>query len=46
MDDVLPFMPVQPFAFTTPVWIVRHYAAPPSTNPQGPASSKSAQPPP
>ncbi len=43
MDDVLPFMPVQPFGFTTPIWIVRHYAAPPSTNPQG--GAKSAQPP-
>jgi hypothetical protein len=46
MDDVLPFMPVQPFAFTTPVWIVRHYAAPPSTNPQSSSGSKSALPPP
>jgi hypothetical protein len=24
MDDVLPFMPVPPFAFTNPVYIVRH----------------------
>jgi hypothetical protein len=29
MDDVLPFMPVPPLAFTNPVYIVRKPAAPP-----------------
>jgi hypothetical protein len=29
MDDVLPFMPVPPFAFTNPVYIVRHPSPPP-----------------
>ena len=29
MSDVLPFMPVPPFAFTNPVYIVRHPEAPP-----------------
>ena len=29
MDDVLPFMPVPPLAFTNPVYVVRHPQAPP-----------------
>jgi hypothetical protein len=29
MDDVLPFMPVPPFAFTNPVYVVRRPAVPP-----------------
>jgi hypothetical protein len=29
MDDVLPFMPVPPLAFTNPVYVVRHAVAPP-----------------
>ena len=29
MDDVLPFMPVPPMAFTNPVYIVRHPVPPP-----------------
>jgi hypothetical protein len=29
MDDVLPFMPVPPFAFTNPVYVVRHPSPPP-----------------
>ena len=29
MDDVLPFMPVPPLAFTNPIYIVRHAVAPP-----------------
>ncbi len=29
MDDVLPFMPVPPLAFTNPVYVVRHPEAPP-----------------
>ena len=29
MDDVLPFMPVPPMAFTNPVYVVRHAVAPP-----------------
>jgi hypothetical protein len=29
MDDVLPFMPVPPMAFTNPVYVVRHPVAPP-----------------
>ena len=29
MDDVLPFMPVPPMAFTNPVYVVRHAAPPP-----------------
>jgi len=23
MDDVLPYMPIQPLAFTNPIWLVR-----------------------
>ena len=29
MDDVLPFMPVPPFGFTNPVYVVRHPVPPP-----------------
>ena len=29
MDDVLPFMPVPPLAFTNPVYVVRHAVPPP-----------------
>jgi hypothetical protein len=29
MDDVLPFMPVPPLAFTNPVFVVRHAEPPP-----------------
>jgi hypothetical protein len=29
MDDVLPFMPVPPMAFTNPVYVVRHAVPPP-----------------
>ncbi len=29
MDDVLPFMPVPPMAFTNPVFVVRHHQPPP-----------------
>jgi hypothetical protein len=29
MDDVLPFMPCPPFAFTNPIYVVRHPVAPP-----------------
>jgi hypothetical protein len=29
MDDVLPFMPVPPFGFTNPIYIVRHPQPPP-----------------
>jgi hypothetical protein len=29
MDDVLPFMPVPPMAFTNPVYVVRRPAVPP-----------------
>jgi hypothetical protein len=39
MDDVLPFMPVAPFAFTNPIWIVRRVVPPPSTNPSPPIPS-------
>lgn len=49
MDDVLPFMPVAPFGFTNPIWIVRRVAAPPSTNPAPPipsAKAPAAAPPP
>ncbi|MGA2447821.1 MAG: CehA/McbA family metallohydrolase [Polyangiaceae bacterium] len=41
MDDVLPFMPVLPFAFTNPVYITRH---PEPTPPFPGASRASAQP--
>ena len=30
MDDVLPFMPVPPLAFTNPVYVVRHPVPPPA----------------
>jgi hypothetical protein len=29
MDDVLPFMPVPPFGFTNPIYVVRHPVPPP-----------------
>ncbi|HLK39521.1 MAG TPA: CehA/McbA family metallohydrolase, partial [Polyangiaceae bacterium] len=29
MDDVLPFMPVPPFGFTNPVYVIRHPTSPP-----------------
>jgi hypothetical protein len=29
LDDVLPFMPVPPLAFTNPVYVVRHPEPPP-----------------
>jgi hypothetical protein len=29
MDDVLPFMPIPPLAFTNPIYVVRHPAVPP-----------------
>ncbi|MDP9034002.1 MAG: CehA/McbA family metallohydrolase [Myxococcota bacterium] len=29
MDDVLPYMPVPPLAFTNPVYVVRHHELPP-----------------
>jgi hypothetical protein len=42
MDDVLPFMPVAPFGFTNPIWIVRRVVPPPPTNPLPPIPSKAA----
>jgi hypothetical protein len=35
MDDVLPFMPVPPLAFTNPVYVVRHPQPPPPFPPAG-----------
>jgi hypothetical protein len=40
MDDALPFMPVQPFAFTNPIWITRNPVPPPPLIVQGPPLKK------
>ncbi len=45
MDDVLPFMPVPPLAFTNPVYVVRH-AVPPPPYPMLPAPRPPAATPP
>jgi hypothetical protein len=44
MDDVLPFMPVQPFGFSDPIWITRHPVPLPPMILQGPPPAKSGAP--
>ena len=42
MDDVLPFMPVPPFGFTNPIYVVRHpVPQPPFPVSGGPAPQRS-----
>ncbi len=43
MDDVLPFMPIPPMAFTNPVYVVRH-PAPPVPFPGAPAGRPGTSP--
>ena len=46
MSDVLPFMKAAPFGFSNPIWVTRHYVAPPPLILTGPSGDGGAPRPP